>query len=394
MSEAFIMHIDMDAFFASIEQMDHPEWKGKPVIVGGGDRGVVSTASYEARRFGIHSAMPAWQARRRCPGGIFVTPNMIRYKEISQAIHECLNDVSPLVEMASVDEAYLDLTGIADRYGSIEKAAGFIKHSVKSATGGLSCSIGVAPLKFLAKICSEEKKPDGLFILRQSDMQSFLSDLDVCRIPGVGRKFSAKLNELGITKGRQVLALQREFWERRFGKIGILLYDRISGTDPSVVIPCRSPKSESAECTLPADTDDKEVLRSWLLRHAERVGRRIRKQGLRGKTITLKIKYADFTGFTKQTTLDSATDSTVTLFSTGCALLDSAILTQKIRLIGLGISNFDCEKPRRISLLEDHSMESKETQNRNLDRTLDSLRSKYGADIICRGRLFGKNNGE
>lgn len=391
MSESFIMHIDMDAFYASIEQMDHPEWKGKPVIVGGNDeRGVVSTASYEARRYGIHSAMPAWQARRRCPCGIFVLPNMQRYKEISDSIHECLNDISPLVEMASIDEAYLDLTGITKHYGSIERAAQSIKQSVKTATGGLSCSVGVAPLKFLAKICSEEKKPDGLFILPQADMQSFLSELDVCRIPGVGKKFSARLDELGIKKGRQVLALQREFWERRFGKSGISLFDKISGIDPSKVIPYAQPKSESAECTLSFDTDDAELLRSWLLRHAERIGRRIRRQGLSGKTITLKIKYADFSSVTKQTTLDAATDSTETMFRVGCALLDTIILHQKVRLIGLGISNFENEKPMRIPLLHDHAAELKESKNRSLDQALDSVRNKYGEAVICRGRLFGK----
>ncbi|MBQ2515968.1 MAG: helix-hairpin-helix domain-containing protein, partial [Desulfovibrio sp.] len=188
-----IVHVDMDAFFASVEQMDNPALRGRPVMVGGGDRGVVATASYEARRFGVHSAMPAGQARRLCPQGVFVRPRFDRYKELSGKVMEVLRAHSPLVEQASIDEAYLDAEGLERVYGSLPALVCSLRCAIRTATGGLTCSVGVAPVKFLAKICSDVNKPDGVFILETGDVEAFLATLPVRKIPGVGQYYAAKI---------------------------------------------------------------------------------------------------------------------------------------------------------------------------------------------------------
>ena len=215
-----ILHLDMDAFFASVEQMDHPEWRGKPVIIGGETRGVVSTASYEARRFGVHSAMPMATAHRLCPQAIFVRGNRRRYAEISGRIMAALQDFSPLVEPASIDEAYLDATGLERLFGPVEQLIPAIKARVREVTGGLTCSVGAAPVKFLAKICSDINKPDGIYILRPEDVDGFLGGLDVRRLPGVGRRMVAELEALGIRRVEQLRRYSPELLEQRFGKWG------------------------------------------------------------------------------------------------------------------------------------------------------------------------------
>ncbi len=276
--------MDMDAFYASIEQMDHPELRGKPVIVGGsGARAVVSAASYEARAFGVRSAMPLSLALRRCPQGVRLPVRMERYREVSRQIMTVLRRYSPRVEQASVDEAYLDATGLERLFGPVDALARTIKADVAEASGGLTCSVGVAPVKFLAKIASELRKPDGLFILRPEETPPFLAELAVERIPGVGRHFLEALQGLGVRRGKDVLRYPEDFWKRRFGKAGVQLLERSRGIDPREVEPFAPPKSESAETTLAEDTRDPAVLRRWLFRHADRVGRSLRKQKLCGR---------------------------------------------------------------------------------------------------------------
>ena len=335
-----ILHLDMDAFFASVEQMDHPEWRGKPVIIGGETRGVVSTASYEARRFGVHSAMPMTTARRLCPQAIFVRGNRRRYVEISGRIMAALQDFSPLVEPASIDEAYLDATGLERLFGPVEQLIPAIKARVREVTGGLTCSVGAAPVKFLAKICSDINKPDGIYILRPDDVDSFLGGLDVRRLPGVGRRMVAELEALGIRRVEQLRRYGPELLEQRFGKWGRELHARARGIDPRPVVPEHEAKSESAETTFARDTRDREFLKTMLLGHAERVGASLRRHGLRGRTVTLKVKFADFRQITRSRTLPEATDSTETIYETGTALLEAEALPQSVRLIGLGVSGF------------------------------------------------------
>ena len=244
-----ILHLDMDAFFASVEQMDHPEWRGKPVIIGGETRGVVSTASYEARRFGVHSAMPMTTARRLCPQAIFVRGNRRRYVEISGRIMAALQDFSPLVEPASIDEAYLDATGLERLFGPVEQLIPAIKARVREVTGGLTCSVGAAPVKFLAKICSDINKPDGIYILRPDDVDSFLGGLDVRRLPGVGRRMVAELEALGIRRVEQLRRYGPELLEQRFGKWGRELHARARGIDPR---PNTRPRARAPSPPLPA----------------------------------------------------------------------------------------------------------------------------------------------
>ena len=380
--------MDMDAFFASIEQLDDPSLRGKAVIVGGEHRGVVSTCSYEARKFGVHSAMPIAEARRRCPHGIYIRPRMRRYAEMSALVREAISRFSPLVEMASVDEAYLDATGLERLFGPVESLGRQLKEAVREATGGLTCSVGIAPVKFLAKIASEQRKPDGLFMLRPEDVPAFLAVLPVRAVPGVGRHFAADLAQLGVKNCGEVSRYSEEFWKRKFGKAGAALWQRAQGIDPREVVPWTPPKSESAEVTLDEDTRDRDVLRTWLMRHAERVGASLRRHGLAGRTVTVKIKYADFRQITRQTTLAHRISSTETIYDTACAILDGVDLAGRVRLIGVGVSGFEEGGPSQLSLMPEPKPQSEEKRRGKLDRAVDALRERYGRDAVVRGRLF------
>lgn len=377
-----IMHVDMDAFFASIEQLDNPALRGKPVIVGGEIRGVVSAASYEARKFGVRSAMPSSQARRLCPQGCFVPGRMERYAEISRIVQATLHRFSPLVEQASVDEAYLDVTGTERLFGPLEDLARQIKDAVREATGGLTCSVGIAPVKFLAKIVSDLRKPDGVFILTEEDTPAFLNTLAVSKVPGVGKVFCGALSSLGIRTCGDVLLRSEEFWERRFGKSGVQLLHRAQGIDPSVLQPEREARSESAETTFDTDTTDRNFLKNWLYHHAERVGRSLRRHGLKARCVTLKIKFSNFKQITRQVSLAEATCATQTLYEHGCALLDNTELEQPVRLIGLGVSHFG-ETTKQLTFFSAPNDEARRTR---LDTTLDTLCERYGKAIIRRAR--------
>ncbi len=385
--QRWIMHMDMDAFFASIEQLDDPSLRGKPVIVGGGHRGVVSTCSYEARKFGVHSAMPMFEARRLCPGAVYIRPRMRRYAEMSALVRSVLDSFSPKVEMASVDEAYLDIAGLERLFGCVEDIGRSLKRSVKEATGGLTCSVGIAPVKFLAKISSEQRKPDGIFVLYPEDVQAFLLELPVTAVPGVGKRFAAELSRMGIRTCGQASRFGRDFFSRRFGKAGEHLFDRARGIDPSGVEPQAPRKSESSEITLDSDTRDREVLASWLLYHAERVGFELRRKKLAGRTVTLKIKYEDFSQITRQTTLDYRVCSTDAIYKASRALLDMLDLKGRVRLIGVGVSGFEAHGPAQASLLSEGRGESAELRRSRLELAVDRLREKYGMDTVRHGML-------
>ena len=391
----WIVHIDMDAFFASVEQLDDPELRGKPVVVGGGTRGVVSAASYEARKFGIHSAMPSGLARRLCPQAVFVPGRRHRYKELSAKVMEVLGNFSPLVEPASIDEAYVDATGLERLFGPIEDMGRAIKDAVREATGGLTCSVGAAPVKFLAKIASDINKPDGLYVLHPEEVGAFLERLPVGKIPGVGKEFLKQLEVLGVRTAGQVGRYPREFWERRFGKGGMSLWSRAQGLDARPVEALGAPKSESSEHTYNEDTRDTAVLRRSLLAHAERVGTSLRAQGLAGRTVTLKVKFADFTQITRSRTLAHSTDATQTIFDVACALLDNVELKLKVRLIGLGVSGFRQGAEQGLLPLSGGAAGTvlateEEEKRRKLDNALDSLRGRFGKAAVVRGRLFDK----
>lgn len=396
--ERYILHVDMDAFFASIEQRDNPEYRNKPVIVGGQTRGVVSTCSYEARCFGVRSAMPIFEAKRKCPKGIFISQRGKIYREVSKQIHEILQNYSPLVEMASVDEAYLDITGLYNLFGSPMEIAQKIQEEIYVKTNGLTCSIGIAPIKFLAKIASDENKPNGIFIITNETMPVFLNELSISKIPGVGKKFLEELKKIGIKKCADVLRLEKIFWENKFGKAGIILFERANGIDTREVEPCTVKKSESAETTLSENVYDKKVLKKWLLIHAERIGTRLRKDNLKGRTITLKVKFADFKQITRQLTFEKRTNATDTIFENACILLDELSFSKAVRLIGIGVSCFDDDKKnKQLSLLafadkQEEQRENLEIRRSHLDAALDTLRERYGKSAVVRGKLFVKTD--
>ncbi|MCK8601881.1 DNA polymerase IV [Desulfoferrobacter suflitae] len=377
-----IMHVDMDAFYASVEQVDHPEMQGQPVIVGGSTRGVVSAASYEARKFGIHSAMPIFQARRLCPHGIFVPVNMRRYRQVSCQVMRIIEGISPLVEQISIDEAYVDITGTESLHGSSRELAARLKERIRAATG-LTCSIGIAPNKFLAKIASDLRKPDGLFILDETGVQRFLQHLPVDQIPGIGRRTSEILKGLGVATASDVLRFPLSFWVRRLGKYGARLHEKAQGLDFSPVIPDSAPKSCSAEDTFPKDISDPAELRKRLLLQAESVGRELRRDGFFGRTVTLKVKFADFSVITRSRTLHEPTHCTRTIFEVAVQLLDEVQVSRKVRLTGVAVSNL-CSGVQQMKLFKESAVAKQE----RLDRAMDVIESRFGREAVKRGILW------
>lgn len=383
----WIMHIDMDAFYASVEQLDHPELRGKPVAVGGaGDRGVVSAASYEIRTFGVRSAMPGATARRLCPQGIFLPVRMGRYQEVSRLVMAALSEFSPLVEQASVDEAYLDATGLERLFGPPEQLAESIRARVREVTGGLTCSVGIAPVRFLAKIASDQNKPDGVFILRPDAVENFLRTLPVGKIPGVGKQGLESLRRAGVRFAGDVPRHPRRFWEQRLGKWGGELYDRCLGLGSTEIVPYSAPKSCSAENTFSRDTLDRIELRRWLLAQSDRVAADLRGHGVRGRTVTLKAKFSDFRQVTRSRSLDHRTSETDVIFRTVLELLDELAPNVPLRLIGVGVSNFE-PRARQLSLLADES-KAPDKRLRGLEQTVDTIRARFGREALKRAELL------
>ncbi len=381
-----ILHIDMDAFYASVEQLDNPWLRGKCVIVGGtSNRGVVSASSYEARRFGVRSAMPIFQARKKCPDGVFIPPRMARYKEISQKIMAILRDFSPQVEVVSIDEAYMDISGNRRLHGQPETVARDIKNTIKEKLG-LTCSVGLAPVKFLAKVASDMNKPDGLTIIQPWEMAQFINSLPVQKVPGVGKKTNLQLASMGIKTLGDVNKFPPKMLLDGLGKFGQRLIELASGRDHSAVTPWSPHKSVSSERTLAEDTLDKKVLHQYLLQQSEEVARQLRKEGVKARTITLKIKHADFRQYTRSRTISSPTRSSETIYQHAAKLLDNYALTQKIRLIGVGTSGFKSEgQPVQLSLFDRADKSDKSWEI--VDRTVETITQKFGRDAIKRGTL-------
>ena len=379
-----ILHVDMDAFYAAVEQADHPELAGRPVIVGGSNRGVVTAASYEARKFGVRSAMPIFEARRLCPHAVFMPVNMQRYREVSRQIMGILGQLSPLVEQISIDEATLDITGTENLHGPPAALAAAIKQRIRAETA-LTCSIGIAPNKFLAKIASDMNKPDGLTIVEDKDVQEFLRVLPVAKVPGIGRATLQTMKALGVVMAADVLKFPRDFWMKRLGKFGERLYERAQGIDRTPVVPHSTAKSCSAEDTFARDTMDLDELRKWLLTQAGEVGRELRGEGLAGKTIVLKIKFADFRTVTRSRTLPEPTNCTQTIYQVANQLLEGLKISSKVRLTGVGVSNLSAGE-RQLKLFRDPSLERQE----KLDQAVDRIVDRYGAKAIRRGRVFDR----
>ena len=384
MAHRTILHIDMDAFYASVELLDNPTLQGKPVIVGGGVRGVVSAASYEARKYGVHSAMPIFRARKLCPQGVFLPVRMSRYKETSQKVMAVLESFSPLVEQVSIDEAYLDVTGTRRLRGDPVDAALSMKSRIRKEIG-ITCSVGIAPNKFLAKIASEMNKPDGLFVIEPQQVAAFLSTLPVSKIPGVGKKSVEKLHLLGVETVGDVASLPEKLVIQRFGVYGERLLELTRGVDEREVTPDHETKSVSAERTFAEDTSDRETLRHWLLSEAEEVGQRLRRYGLKGKTIVLKCKTQDFRLSTRSRTLDRPTDATSEIYETACRLLDEFSLKKPLRLIGVGVATLDRPEGQLSLWTPDRGVDGRHSR---ADRAVDAVKAIYGGKSIRRGSLL------
>ncbi len=381
-----ILHIDMDAFYASVEQLDNPWLRGKCVIVGGtSNRGVVSASSYEARKFGVRSAMPIFQAKQKCPDGIFIPPRMKRYSEVSKKVMAILREFSPLVQVVSIDEAYLDISEVGKLHGDPEDVAVTIKKKIRK-TLGLSCSVGIAPGKFLAKVASDMDKPDGLTIIRDKDARQFIETLPIQKVPGVGKKTFPHLEAMGIKTLGDIQKFPERLLLDRLGKFGRRLINLSSGIDHSTVTPHAPHKSVSSERTLGEDTQDTQLLNKYILKQAEEVARQLRKTNVKARTITLKLKHADLKIITRRRTLDNPTQSSKTIYRHAAKLLDDYRLSQKVRLIGVGVSGFkSAGVPVQLDLFDRVKKSDKSWEK--VDRTLENITTKFGRNAIKRATL-------
>jgi DNA polymerase-4 len=385
MTEPVILHCDLDAFYASVEQRDHPEYRGRPVIVGGGpnDRGVVSAASYEARAFGVHSAMPLRQAGKLCPQGIFVPGDFAAYEEASDAVMALFAERTPLVEPISLDEAFLDITGSAHLFGGPEECARGLKRDVREQVG-LVLSVGLAANKLCAKVASDLRKPDGFVVVPRGGEAAFLAPLPLARLWGVGPKTRAVLEEFGLRTIGDLARADPALLAARLGEHGRTIVRRAQGIDDdrAVVPDAGDPKSVGHAHTFDHDTLDRALLEHTLLRLAEGVGRRLRRRSLRGRTVTLQLRVAPFETRTRQRTLGEPTNDDLLIFSTARALLRDALASDRangrvspVRLVGVTVSGIgggeqlDLFSGARVS---------------RLNAALDAVRARFGDDALDR----------
>ncbi|MDX1432893.1 MAG: DNA polymerase IV [Gammaproteobacteria bacterium] len=379
-----ILHVDMDAFYASVEELDNPELVGRPVVVGGTPegRGVVAAANYAARQFGVHSAMPAARARRLCPHAVFIRSRMHRYAEVSHALRELFARYTPLIEPLSLDEAFLDVASSVRLFGDAESIARRIKDEIRAELG-LVASVGVAPNKFLAKLASDLDKPDGLVVVPPDDVEAFLDPLPVSRLWGVGKVASRDLANIGIRTIGELRASPEDLLEGRLGRWAGHLKQLASGIDERRVIPEREAKSISHETTFAEDIDQIDVLRSWLLELGEQVATRLRRQGLRARTVFIKVRYEDFKTVSRTETLDAPTELTRVLFQSAARLLDAELgaRPRPVRLLGMGVSGITADRLEQGELFEQTSLE----QQRRIDTVVDAVKSRFGSRALRRG---------
>jgi DNA polymerase-4 len=379
MGVAAILHLDLDAFYASVEQLDDPGLRGRPVIVGGtSGRGVVCAASYEARRFGVRSAMPTAEARRRCPDGIFLPPRFDRYGELSRAVFGVYRRYTPLVEPLSLDEAFLDVTASRALHGEPDAIAAAVKREVRAGTG-LTVSAGVADCKMAAKIASDLGKPDGLVAVPPGTTARFLAPLPVARLWGVGHVTEQALRALGIATIGELARFPEQVLVERFGSQGAHMRALARGDDPRPVVPDEEAKSIGAEDTFERDLSGEEALLPQLLDQCVRVARRLREAGLRGRTITLKVKYADFEQVTRRSTLPVGTDDGAELYRAIREDLSRADLSRAVRLTGVTVSGFE-EGPAQLGLFG--SAGPADGRRAALNAAMDALADRFGEGAV------------
>lgn len=384
MKERYIVHLDMDAFFAAIEQRGNPQFQNKSVIVGadpkgGKGRGVVSTCSYEARKYGIHSAMPISIAYRRCPHGIFLPVDMKKYEKVSARVFQILSMYTPHIEPVSIDEAFLDITESFHLFGSPQKLCIQLKEQIKKETG-LTASVGLAPTKMAAKIASDLKKPDGFVEVSREKLLDFLRPLPICRLWGVGQKAEVVLHTMGIKTIGDIAKRDASKLASVLGANGAHLWELAHGWDESEVTPFEEPKSISCEHTFERDTSDVKEIESALMALCERVSRRLRREGRKGRTITLKIRLEGFRTYTRAITISESTNFVDVIFKRINNLVTHFdTQNRKVRLLGVKVSHFSSGE------IQYDLFKEEETRKRErIHKAVDSLQGKFGEGIIFR----------
>jgi len=345
--DRIIIHVDMDAFFAAVEEKDNPSLRGKAVIVGGvGERGVVSTCSYEARKYGVHSAMPGFMARNKCPMGIFVQVRYSRYKEISDEIFEIFKEITPLIEPLSIDEAFLYITESSFKDGL--EAAIFIKERVRRQLG-LTLSVGISYNKFLAKLASDWNKPNGIMEIKKDMIPEILFPLPVGKIFGLGKKSVNKLNNMGIFTIEELYDMPKSFFVEYMGKLGVDIYNRIRGIDERPLNISRERKSVGKERTLKVNTLDKEELLEYIKGFSKEISDILKAKNMEGRTITLKYKTGEFLSHTRSKTLNKFIQNEEDIFNVSREILEIEELKEELRLIGISISSFKETKTEQLT---------------------------------------------
>jgi len=385
-----ILHVDMDAFYASVEERDNPELRGKPVIVGGTPegRGVVAAANYVARTFGVHSAMASRQALRLCPNAIVLRPRMEHYAKISAQIREIFHRYTPTVEPLSLDEAFLDANGSVQLFGSVESIGRAIKEDIRRELN-LVASVGVAPNKYLAKLASDLDKPDGFTVILPDDVQRVLDSLPVTRIWGVGKVTKKKFDALGIQCISQLLQLSVSQLTKEFGDGGQHFWNLARGIDDRPVVADREAKSISHETTFAVDVSDIDVLRAWLMELTEQVAQRLRAQHVLARTVHLKVRYSNFDTITRSKSLSEYCNSTKPLWDLVSELLTSQLPKRllNVRLLGMGVSNLTARSSIQRGLFDDEPDE----RDTKLDQVADQIRRRFGTTSLRRASAVQHN---
>jgi DNA polymerase-4 len=380
-----IMHIDMNAFFAAVEQQSNPALRGQPVaVVGSSQRTIILTASYEARHFGVKTGMTLYEAQQKCPTLQLVVANNRLYTQISTQITELFHDYTPLVQVFSIDEAFLDISGSINLFGSAQRIAQLIKAQIRSRFG-LSCSIGIAPNKLLAKLASEMHKPDGLTVIKSEQVAEVLEDLPIGEICGIGRKTQHKLQQLGIYTCGQLGRFSPRLLKSRFGVIGERLVLMGQGIDDSPVVPQElepAVKTVGHSMTLKQDVSERAAMARFLLQLAEMVGRRARRYGVSGRTVTVTVRYADFTTFSRQQHQAQAISQSEQIYRAALLILDSLLLSQPVRLLGVRLSALEYRE-RQLLLLPE------ERRQQRLTGALDEVNDRFGEFTLMSGSLLG-----
>jgi DNA polymerase IV len=385
--ESTILHVDMDAFFASVTERDHPELKGKAVVIGAGVRGVVTSANYEARKFGIKAAMPVGRAQRLAPHAIFIPPDHKRYSEVSEHIMEIFHSFTPLVEPISLDEAFLDVTKAKRLLGDGRAIATAIRAKVEEQEG-ITCSVGIASSKFIAKLASQRCKPNGMLEIPDDRVLTFLHPLPVSALWGVGPKTNEALERLGLHTVGDIAQTPEQTLIRALGQAaGQSLYELAWGRDDRDVIPEEPDKSISAAETFDRDIDNPEIIAKEILRMCERASSRMRERSLFAKTITLKIRFADFTTINRSKTLPLPIDTTHEIYEIAKGLYEAlAIGRARIRLVGVSLDNLHTDSHEQLVL------GARESSWRELQGGIDAAKARFGSDSVRPGRLIDESD--